>query len=78
MAATETSRLPHVLSQEAATTAILALLVDARDAWTKDDKDVKKIEILLADAGLSIGDITALTGKKTDAVRKVIQRGRKK
>ena len=57
---------------------ILALLVDAREARTKEDKDAKKTEILLSNAGLSVDDIVALTGKKADAVRKTIQRGRKK
>jgi hypothetical protein len=78
MASNQTSSQPHVISTEAAAAGILALLVDAREARTKDDKDARKIEVLLSNAGLSVEHIVALTGKKPDAVRKAIQRGRKK
>jgi hypothetical protein len=78
MASSRTSSQPHVISTEAATAGILALLVDARETRTKDDTEARKIEVLLASAGLSVEDIVALTGKKPDAVRKAIQRGRKK
>jgi DNA-directed RNA polymerase specialized sigma24 family protein len=37
-----------------------------------------KTELLLARAGLSIEDISAVTGKKYDTVRMAISRGRTK
>jgi DNA-directed RNA polymerase specialized sigma24 family protein len=56
---------------------ILALLIDERDDRTQDDKDAVKTEVLLAQAGLSIEDISTVTGKKYDTVRMAITRGKK-
>ena len=57
---------------------ILALLVDARERALADEKGGTKTEVLLANAGMSIGDICAVSNKKYDAVRKAISRGRTK
>lgn len=78
MASTNTSRRPHPISPEAAMAGILAILVDDREERTKDDRTRRKTEVMLSNAGLSVEDIVALTGKTADAVRKTIQRGRKK
>ncbi len=61
---------------EAVLRAILAVLVEERDARLKasDAKDVTKIELLLANAGMDKDEIAAVTGKTPDAVRKVIER----
>jgi len=54
---------------------ILALLVDARERATIDDKGIMKTEVLLSQAGMSIEGISQVTGKKYDAVRMAIKRG---
>jgi len=56
---------------------ILALLIDEREDRTRISKDAAKTEVLLAQAGLSIEDIAAATGKKYDTVRMAITRGKK-
>jgi DNA-directed RNA polymerase specialized sigma24 family protein len=61
---------------DAAMAGVLALLVDAREARVRGDKDATKVELLLSNVGLAVEDIAAATGKKPDAVRKAIQRGR--
>jgi DNA-directed RNA polymerase specialized sigma24 family protein len=61
---------------DAAMAGVLALLVDAREARVRGDKDATKVELLLSNVGLAVEDIAAATGKKSDAVRKAIQRGR--
>jgi hypothetical protein len=78
MATARTSKERHALSAGAAASGILALLVDARDARVKDDKDAAKTEVLLWKAGLTLEDIAAVTGKKYDAVRVSIQRSKVK
>jgi hypothetical protein len=55
---------------------VLALLVDEREHRTKEDKTAARTEVLLANAGVPVEDIVALTGKKPDAIRKAIQRAR--
>ena len=60
----------------AAMAGVLALLVDEREHRVSGDRDAAKTEILLAKAGLSVEDITAVTGKSPDAIRKAIQRAR--
>lgn len=71
-----TERQP--LAMEAAMTGILALMVDARERETRDEKSAVKSEVLLSNAGMSIEDIAVVSGKKYDAVRMAIQRGRTK
>lgn len=66
------------ISSEAALAGILALLVDERENRISGQKDVLKTELLLKSAGLSVDEITAVTGRKRDAVRKTIERARGK
>jgi hypothetical protein len=68
----------HRISLETAMAGVLALLVEERQERTKENKAATKIEVLLANAGLSVEDIVALTRKKPAAVRKTIERGRAK
>ncbi len=68
----------HQLTTGAAAAGILALLVDAREARIKDDKDAVKTEVLLDGAGLSLDDIAAVMGRKYDAIRVSLQRSRRK
>jgi hypothetical protein len=78
MPQTRTSREKHQLTTGAAAAGILALLVDAREARVKDDKDAIKTEVLLDNAGLSLDEIAAVMGKKYDAIRVSLQRSRRK
>jgi DNA-directed RNA polymerase specialized sigma24 family protein len=65
------------IGHESALAGMLALLIDEREDRTRDDKDAAKTEVLLAQAGLSIEDISTVTGKKYDTVRMAITRGKK-
>jgi DNA-directed RNA polymerase specialized sigma24 family protein len=56
--------------------AVLALLADERESRIANDKDARKTEMLLADAGFSIGEIATLLGKKYDTVKATLRRGR--
>jgi hypothetical protein len=56
--------------------AILALMIDEREARPPHERDVRT-EVLLADAGLNAGDIAELTGKQPAAVRMAISRARR-
>jgi hypothetical protein len=76
MAANSRSAERHHITSGAAVAGILALLVDARESRTKDDKEATKTEVLLANAGLSIDDIAAVMGKKYDAIRVSLSRSR--
>ena len=78
MAPDRKSKEKHQLTTGAAAAGILALLVDAREARLKDDKQATKTEVLLDNAGLSLDDIAAVMGKKYDAIRVSIQRSRSK
>jgi DNA-directed RNA polymerase specialized sigma24 family protein len=78
MASSRTSRERHQLTTSAAATGILALLVEAREARIKDDKEATKTEVLLDGAGLSLDDIAAVMGKKYDAIRVSLQRSRRR
>ena len=62
----------------AAASGILALLVDAREARIKNDKDATKTEVLLDSVGLSLDDIAAATNKSYDAIRISLSRSRRK
>jgi hypothetical protein len=65
------------ISPESAMAGILALLIDEREERMRSDKDGVRTELLLARAGLSIEEIATVTGKKYDAVRMAIRRGKK-
>jgi hypothetical protein len=78
MVSKRAGRDQHAISLESAMAGILALLVADREERSKGDKDATKTEVLLSNAGLSVDDIAAATGKKPAAVRKAIQRARGK
>jgi DNA-directed RNA polymerase specialized sigma24 family protein len=65
------------LTGDKALAGMLALLVAEREERLGDEKDARKTESVLASAGLTANEIAALMGKKVDAVRKAIQRGRR-
>ena len=65
------------IGSEAAMAGILALLIDEREERTRNAKDAVRTELLLDQAGLSIEDIAAVTGRKYDTVRMAITRARK-
>lgn len=67
----------HQIALDSAAAGILALLVDAREELMKD-KAGTKTEVLLDRAGLSLDDISAVTGKKYNAVRMTITRDRRR
>jgi hypothetical protein len=56
--------------------AILAILIDEREARAADRPKQSKTELLLADAGLPFGTIAILLNKQPDAVRMSIARAR--
>lgn len=66
------------ISTEKAMAGILALLVDERENRIAGQKDAQKTELVLKAAGLSIDEISAVTGRKRDAVRKTIERAKGK
>ena len=66
------------ITTAAAGAGILALLVDAREARIKDDKQATKTEVLLDSAGLSLDDISAVLGKKSDTIRVSLSRSKAK
>jgi DNA-directed RNA polymerase specialized sigma24 family protein len=69
---------PTDLGQSKTLAGILALLIAEREERLNEKGEVRKTEVILADAGLSIGEIAALAGKNYDAVKMTIRRGRKK
>lgn len=76
MATSNAAQSKGQITTDAALAGILVLLADQREHRAKDDRDAVKTEVLLARAGVSAGDIAALLGKNTDAVRKTIQRAK--
>lgn len=64
---------------ENATLAILMLLVEIRENLQKetDKEKIRKVEVLLAEAGFKGPEITKIVNKNLAAVQKAIQRGRK-
>ena len=72
------SKETRKITVEASMAGILALLIDEREQRTADDKDAVRTEVLLADAGLTLDEIAALTGRKYDTVRMAVSRGRAK
>jgi hypothetical protein len=54
---------------------VLAILIADREE--RMGADPRKTEVILADAGLSHGDIAAVTGKQYAAVRMAVNRSRK-
>ncbi len=78
LAVTKKTQERHQISPEAALLGVLALLIDARESRTAEDKKAEKTEVLLARVGLSVDDIGAVTGKNRDAVRMMITRRKAK
>jgi hypothetical protein len=78
MATTKNDQDPKPIAVESAMTGILALLIAEREERTADDKNAVRTEVLLADAGLSLEEIVVVTGRKYDAVRMAVSRGRAK
>jgi antitoxin component HigA of HigAB toxin-antitoxin module len=76
MARPRSGRERHQPSLDASVAGVLALLVDARERWTLDDKTATKTEVLLDNAGLSLDDIAAVTGKNYNAVRMTLARSK--
>jgi DNA-directed RNA polymerase specialized sigma24 family protein len=65
------------ISPEKAIVALLALAVAEREERIDPDLVGRKTETILAEAGLSYGQISAVTGKKPDAVRMAVTRAKK-
>jgi DNA-directed RNA polymerase specialized sigma24 family protein len=78
VAKTKRNEERHRITAESALAGILALLVEDREERARDDKDARKIEVLLAAAGLSNEDIAAVTGKNANAVRVALHRAKAK
>jgi DNA-directed RNA polymerase specialized sigma24 family protein len=76
MAATQKKDEALELDQDKALAGVLGLLVAEREERLNDKKDPRKTEVILADAGLAIGDIAKLMGKNYEAVKMAIRRGR--
>lgn len=66
------------LSVEKAAAGLLALLVDAREQRIASDKTATSTEVLLSNAGLSVDEISSLTGKTYNATWKTINRAKSK
>jgi DNA-directed RNA polymerase specialized sigma24 family protein len=54
--------------------AVLALLADERETRIANDKNARKTEVLLSEAGFSIGEVATLLGKKYDTVKTTLRR----
>lgn len=65
-------------SEGSAIRAVLALIADEREARVAHDKDARRTEVLLADAGFSIGEIASLLGKNYETVKTTLRRARGK
>jgi DNA-directed RNA polymerase specialized sigma24 family protein len=59
-------------------TALVALMVDEREARILSEPAPTKTELLLARAGLSTQAIARVLGKHADAVRKTLSRARQR
>jgi DNA-directed RNA polymerase specialized sigma24 family protein len=57
-------------------TASLALQIAEREERTSDPADHRRTELILADAGLTLGEIAALTGRNYETVKAAIRRAR--
>jgi DNA-directed RNA polymerase specialized sigma24 family protein len=75
VASARKTEAPQPVRVEAAISGLLAVTI----ARLEHDKVSlgRKIEVLLADAGLTYEEIGAVMGKSGDAVRKVVERARK-
>jgi DNA-directed RNA polymerase specialized sigma24 family protein len=67
-----------LLDERAASAGLLALMADQREARLQGEDSEVKTEVLLERADLSIAQMARLLDKKPDAIRKTLQRARKK
>lgn len=58
--------------------SVVALLADEREARIASETNARKTEVLLSEAGLSIGEIATLLGKKYDTVKTTLLRAKPK
>jgi len=70
--------VPEPIELNTAIVALLRLAVVEREERAEPQFASRKIELLLAEAGLSHGQIASETGKSPDAVRKTLARAAKK
>lgn len=64
------------LDTATALTGLLALLAAARDDQATEPEDRRRTEVVLADAGLTLVQISAITGRKYEAVKTTVRRAR--
>ena len=57
------------VSAESALAGILALLIEERERRTAEEKDSVRTEVLLASAGMSLDEISAVTLRSYNDVR---------
>jgi DNA-directed RNA polymerase specialized sigma24 family protein len=77
--ATKTKKAePLQLNSDTALGGVLALLVADREERLNDKAQPRKTEVVLNDAGLTLGDVAKLTGKNYETVKKNVQNARKK
>ena len=73
---TESATQVATLDIAAALTALLALAAAARDDAVTAPEDRRRTEVVLADAGLTLGQIAAVTGRKYETVKTTLRRAR--
>lgn len=64
------------LDTATALTGLLALAAAARDDPATAPEDRRRTEVVLADAGLTLVQISAVTGRKYEAVKTTVRRAR--
>jgi DNA-directed RNA polymerase specialized sigma24 family protein len=69
---------PLELSADKAAAGSLALQIEEREVRLDEKHLPRKTEVVLAGAGLSAPEISALMGKERGAVAKAISRGKRK
>jgi DNA-directed RNA polymerase specialized sigma24 family protein len=55
---------------------VLAMMIAEREERLEEGAEVLKTEVILENAGFSAGEISRLTGKNYEAVKKTLQRAR--
>lgn len=63
------------LELQQAAKGILALMVAERDERLNGG-EVRRTEVILAEAGLSLGEIAGITGRKYETVKTIVRRSR--
>ncbi len=75
MTTTATDAAPSAISVEKALAGILAVLVADRDDRLTQ-RDPRSTDVVLADAGLSYGEVAQLTGRPYETVKSAVRRSR--